>query len=93
MYSPFSLKNNSRLSNVSDNNQSSENTGRQLRRRRSGLRSNRKSRAHSNTVIQNSNKLRSIPEVEEMMKDISSSEKPKIKNKLCDTILEERDYS
>lgn len=36
-------------------------------------------------------KLKAIPEVEEM-KDVSSSEKPRLKGqKLCETIIEEKD--
>jgi hypothetical protein len=67
-----------------------------LRRRRSGLRSNRK--RLMNTVQDNldGRHLKSIPEVKEdmmPMKDISSSEKvPKVHAKLLnDTILEERE--
>jgi hypothetical protein len=67
-----------------------------LRRRRSGLRSNRK--RLMNTVQDNldGRHLKSIPEVKEDMmpiKDISSSEKvPKVHAKLLnDTILEERE--
>jgi hypothetical protein len=67
-----------------------------LRRRRSGLRSNRK--RLMNTVQDNldGRHLKSIPEVKEdmmPMKDISSSEKvPKVHAKfLNDTILEERE--
>jgi hypothetical protein len=67
-----------------------------LRRRRSGLRSNKK--RLMNTVQDNldGRHLKSIPEVKEdmmPMKDISSSEKvPKVHAKLLnDTILEERE--
>jgi hypothetical protein len=67
-----------------------------LRRRRSGLRSNRK--RLMNTVQDNldGRHLKSIPDVKEdmmPMKDISSSEKvPKVNAKLLnDTILEERE--
>jgi len=46
-----------------------------LRRRKSGLRSNKKRLV--NTVQDDGKKLRAIPEVDNQMKDISSSEKPK----------------
>ena len=58
-------------------------------RRRSGLRSNKKRLV--NTVQEDSKKLKAIPEVEEILKDMSSSEKPILNMKLInETILEER---
>jgi hypothetical protein len=68
-----------------------------LRRRRSGLRSNRKRLMNTAQDYLDSKHLKSIPEVKEdvkeSMRDLSSSEKaPKIHQKLLnDTILEERD--
>jgi len=59
------------------------------------LRSNSKNKDNqvfNNSVPIGNKKLRAIPEVEEM-KDVSSSEKPKATAKLCETILEEMDYT
>lgn len=101
MLSPYALKNNNnkrRFSNSSDQLQeSNSNNGRVLRKRRSGLRSNKKNNRgvqinnHNHTAVDPKTKLlRAIPEVEEQ-KDISSSEKPKLTHKLlCETIIEEK---
>lgn len=66
-----------------------------LRRRRSGLRSNKKRLVNTANDALDSKKLRSIPELvreECSQRDVSSSEKPKVNPKLVnDTILEERE--
>lgn len=66
-----------------------------LRRRRSGLRSNKKRLVNTANDVLESKKLRSIPELvkeECSQRDVSSSEKPKVGAKLVnDTILEERE--
>eukprot|EP00347_Sterkiella_histriomuscorum_P002311 403368647 len=89
LISPYAIKNLRRISDVSDD---SARQGPNLRRRRSGLRSNSK---HKNqgprSVIQTTNKLKAIPELLDDGRDQSSSEKPVLRNKLCETILEERD--
>ncbi|CDW89230.1 at hook motif family protein [Stylonychia lemnae] len=92
MYSPYALKNN-RMSNVSES-MNQDTTNQRVLRRRSGLRSNSKTKEnqYNNSVPLANKKLRAIPEVEEI-KDISSSEKPKMTAKLCETILEEKDIT
>lgn len=66
-----------------------------LRRRRSGLRSNKKRLVNTANDALDSKKLRSIPELvreECSQRDVSSSEKLKVNPKLVnDTILEERE--
>lgn len=69
-----------------------------LRRRRSGLRSNKKRLMNTaNEVLDSRNKLKAIPEEEDApahskYRDMSSSEKPVVNSKLLnDTILEERE--
>lgn len=68
-----------------------------LRRRRSGLRSNKKRLMNTANDCLDSHRLKSIPEVTEdqgvPLRDLSSSEKPpRVRGKLLnDTILEERE--
>ncbi len=65
-----------------------------LRRRRSGLRSNKKRLMNTaNEVLDPRLKLKSIPEEEghHPRRDMSSSEKPPAGKLLNDTILEERE--